>query len=506
MMCLVTGAGRIERMNRAMAAMVGPVDSGGEQGVVSCLNALQLPGGCGAGPQCEKCPLRLAIKSTMESGVSTRQLECVLRLKRDAGWHEVAVSASTARVEVAGGACVLVCLEEVRQRQQLEAQRFQARKMEAIGQLAGWVAHDFNDILSTMIMNLSLLHQSEHLKDEAKEVLEELDQATQRAAGLSRQLLLFGRRQLMQRRRLDLNEVVAGLLMMLRRLAGEQVDVIWKGGGLPLWVEGDRAMLEQVLMNLCLNARDAMPRGGRVSLRGEVITVTIADVQQHHDRLPGAFVRVSFEDTGPGMDPALLQRIFEPFFTTKELGWGTGLGLAAVYGIVKQHQGWIEAHGGLGRGTTFVIYLPEAAPAVKPAASLNPGAAGGGETILVVEDDSPLRELIVFNLERFGYRVLSAGNGPEALRNWEQEGGAIDLLFTDMVMPEGMTGLELVARLRQQKPALKVIISSGYSLDLHHAGAPADESIRFLAKPYKPVALARLVRQCLDEATPTSRR
>jgi two-component system, cell cycle sensor histidine kinase and response regulator CckA len=284
---------------------------------------------------------------------------------------------------------------------------------------------------------------------------------------------------------------------------GEHISIHWDRSTALHWVEGDVTMIEQVIMNLCVNARDAMPKGGELALTTELQEVKASYNHQNQSIRAGKFICLTVKDTGSGMDAATVKRIFEPFFTTKEVGKGTGLGLATVYGIVKQHHGWVEVESSPGSGTTFKVYFPEAPePKTKPKPSPEAGGdfRGRGETILLVEDDQDLRSQIALNLREKGYKILEAGTGLEAVRLWEQHNGFIDLLFTDMVMPGGLTGLDVVERLRQLKPKLKVIVSSGYSLDLVHPDGKADASIRFLPKPYPPVALTRMLRESLDAA------
>jgi PAS domain S-box-containing protein len=512
MMCLVNEQGEIERMNRAMAdfsqvslsgvripePLADRVTSPGE--LIGCFNAFSSPQGCGQGLECDQCAIRLAVSETFKTGAPFRQVEANLRLLRSGVWRQTRVQASTALLRTEGVSRVLVSLEDVSGRKQLEAQLLQAQKMEAIGQLAGGVAHDFNNILAAMMMNLAFLRASLRPGPEAISILQELEKGAERAATLTRQLLLFGRRQMMQRKQLDLNEVVFGMLKMLRRLLGEHVEIIWKGSSDAVWVEGDIGMLEQVVLNLCVNARDAMPKGGHLTITTEIRAVGEREAQKFPDGRCGSFICLSVKDTGTGMDEATLRRIFEPFFTTKQMGKGTGLGLATVYGIVRQHRGWIDVESKLEVGTTFRVFLPGSRPNLEPITSAMPELSReGNETILVAEDDETVRNVIHLSLQRLGYTVISAANGLEALKKWEQYGGVMDVLLADMVMPGGMTGLELAERLRSLKPRLKVIISSGYSLELVHPGGELDRSIRFLPKPYQPEALAKMIREMLGE-------
>ena len=390
--------------------------------------------------------------------------------------------------------------EDITERKLLEDQLRQAQKMEAIGQLAGGVAHDFNNILSGTLMHLGLLQQNPHLTGGTKESLRELERETIRAANLTRQLLLFSRRQAANPILLDMNEVVNDLLKMLRRLLGENIDVVFAGSLEPVWVSADAGMMEQVVMNLCINARDAMPKGGRLKIATATVDLDPQSTQPYADARPGNFVCLTVSDTGCGMDASVLGRIFEPFFTTKEVGKGTGLGLATVYGIVKQHEGWVEVDSTVGEGSSFRVYLPAGS---KPAGQIeSPGGAeemtGGSETILLVEDELPLRRTAALCLRKLGYAVLEAGDGVEALKVWEQHRERIALLLTDMVMPEKLTGLDLAELLTKEKGSLKVIVSSGYSADLAEPHRTAGSDVAFLPKPYKTAALAKAVRRSLD--------
>lgn len=350
-----------------------------------------------------------------------------------------------------------------------------------------------------MMMNFGLLRENPNLDQETQEVLAELEKATQRGAGLTRQLLMFSRRSVLEIKVLDLNELVANLLRMLGRLIGEDVDLQFQRKTALPAVEADEGMLEQVLMNLCVNARDAMPHGGHISLSTETIQISKEHTAAHLNRRPGSFVCLSVSDTGCGMDAATLQRVFEPFFTTKEVGKGTGLGLATVHGIVAQHQGWVEVESQPGSGTTFRIFLPASDKSAALAAeNVKQPLAKGHETILMVEDDPTVRRFIVQSLRVLGYRVLEAGHAPEALSLWQEHQQEIDLLLSDMVMPGGMTGLELAERLRAEKPELRIILSSGYSSVMAQFPNMSAAGIVFLQKPYPLSLLAQRVRECLD--------
>jgi len=507
MMCLLNENREVERMNRAMAEFVGRERALGTLrrpgDLLGCLNAFDSPDGCGNGPNCQTCALRLSALETFTSGIPVNRLEKTLVLCNEGARREVRLSLSIARVQNDGETRLLLCLEDLTARHQLERQYLQAQKMEAVGQLAGGVAHDFNNILAGMMMQLHLLGQIRAADLELVGSLKELEQHAQRAADLTRQLLLFSRRQATQTKRLDLNRVIEGMVKILRRLLGEHLELNFQAASEPQGVDADNGMLEQVVMNLCLNARDAMPKSGLLTITTAAVEIRPDQTLETSEARPGAFVCLTVRDTGCGMSDAILKHIFEPFFTTKEVGRGTGLGLATVYGIIKQHQGWVEVESTVGVGSIFRVYLPavplSASSAGEKTSSVLPR---GKETILLVEDEQTLLKVVSLVLRRCGYCVLEARNGVDALRVWEETGRRADLVLTDMVMPGGLGGLELVEQLRQSRPTLKVILSSGYSLALARNKFTADRNLRLLPKPFTPPALANLVREVLDGEEP----
>jgi PAS domain S-box-containing protein len=389
---------------------------------------------------------------------------------------------------------------DITQRRILEAQFRQSQKMEGIGQLAAGVAHDFNNTLTVIQLHASLLKAKPDSSPELLESAGEIEKATERAANLTRQLLLFSRRQTMQPRDLDLNQSINDMTKMLRRTLGEDIQVQFKFALQPLFIHADAGMLDQVLMNLAVNAHDAMPKGGLLVI--ETSAAEFDESVRAHAPLarPGSFVCLSVSDTGCGIPPEILPRIFEPFFTTKDIGKGTGLGLATVYGIVQQHQGWIHIYSEVGHGTIFRIYLPRLAAKSGQDSGQSELTAvrGGKETILLVEDEVALRSSMHKALSQLGYHVLESVSGVETLKVWEQHRKEIDLLLTDMVMPGGMTGKDLAARLLNENPKLKVIYTSGYSIDVVGRNFPLEEGVNFLAKPFGAHRLAQTVRNCLD--------
>jgi two-component system, cell cycle sensor histidine kinase and response regulator CckA len=398
-------------------------------------------------------------------------------------------------------AFVMGTFHDITERKRLESELRQSQKLEAIGRLAGGVAHDFNNILAVIMMHLGLLQMNATLDPKSRQAIRDLDAASRRAASLTRQLLMFSRRSVLAVKPLDLNEVVTNLLKMLRRLIGEHVDLRFDGkSALPL-VEADAGMLEQVLMNLAVNARDAMPKGGKITISTLVEDLNAAEAAVHPSRRPGRFVCLAVADAGCGMDSATMKRIFEPFFTTKDPGKGTGLGLATVHGIVAQHKGWVEVESAVGHGTTFQVYLPASAQTNAEAlpTTQTEYIRRGRETILLVEDELQLRQVGAESLRALGYQVHEAANGQEAMTLWQVHGSDVDLLLTDMVMPEGMTGLELTEQLQARKPGLKAIISSGYSEEIVNGGVPGRLGIVYLPKPYATKVLAGVIRDCLDQ-------
>jgi len=385
--------------------------------------------------------------------------------------------------------------------EKLEAQFRHAQKLESIGQLAAGIAHDFNNIL-TVIQGYADTLLLRHGDDKSLATpLTQVSGAARRAATLTRQLLMFSRKQVLQPTTLDLNAVLRNLSNMLGRLLGEDVALETQLSAEPPMLQADTGMLEQVIMNLAVNSRDAMPKGGQLLVATAIVDVNAEYVKHHPDSREGRAVKLSVTDTGHGMDQKTMSRIFEPFFSTKAVGKGTGLGLATVYGIVKQHQGWIEVTSEVGVGTTFNIYLPAMAKSserqVEAPKAAREVQKGRKETILLVEDEAVLRLWVKEILAEYNYEVVEASHGVEALRVWEARGSKIDLLLTDMVMPEGLTGSELARQLRKRQPDLKVIYTSGYSAEI--VGNDVDmRDAFFLAKPYEGPQLARLVRDCLD--------
>ena len=409
------------------------------------------------------------------------------------------VLASFERIELGGRPCLLSLMHDISERKRLEDQLRQAQKMEAIGRLAGGVAHDFNNLLSVIIGYCDLLFRTLPPDAAERSEIAEIRDAADAASGLTRQLLAFSRRQVVERRVLDLNAVVTRAERLLRRLVGDDIELVVRLAPALAPIQADTGQLDQILMNLVVNARDAMPAGGTIVIETAPAVLDEAFARAHPGALAGEYVRVSVSDTGIGMDTDTQAHIFEPFFTTKEVGRGTGLGLATVYGIVKQSEAFIWVESARAQGTTFRIYFPPAAAgaAPDPAPRAEPASLTGSETVLVVEDSPQLRELIQEVLQVRGYRVLVAEHGDAALDVAGHHDGPIHLLLTDVIMP-GMNGRQLADRLTALRPDMQVLFASGYTADVlvQHG---VDGGMHYLQKPFTPDALARKVREVLSE-------
>ena len=402
------------------------------------------------------------------------------------------------RLEYAGRSVYLVVAQDIGERHQLEEQLRQAQKMEAVGRLAGGVAHDFNNLLMVIKGHTELLMRDLSSSHHAARKIEQIDRAADRAASLTRQLLAFSRMQVLQLRVMSLNNVVEEMGKLIPRLIGEDVELVLRTAANLGAIRADASQMEQVIMNLAVNARDAMPHGGRLLIETANAELDRAYSNSRPVVQPGEYVLLAVSDTGIGMDQETQARIFEPFFTTKEQGKGTGLGLSTVYGVVKQSGGFIWVYSEVGKGTSFKIYLPRVDQPVEKSGppQLYPEAPRGNETVLLAEDEQDVREVAREFLESGGYTVIEASHGQEALRVAAQHPGDIDILVTDMVMP-GMTGQQLAAGLQQRRAGLRVIYMSGYS---EHAATEAAQSVstaRLLTKPFTRNAILRAVREVL---------
>jgi PAS domain S-box-containing protein len=447
--------------------------------------------------QPEDLPLALELFGRVVRGEPRPTAQLHVRTQR--GDYRVAEFAATAQVRDDRLVGILGIARDVTERLQLEQQFRQAQKMEAVGRLAGGIAHDFNNILTAITGYVDLLLEDLAAKDPRRQDAEEIRKAADRAAGLTRQLLAFSRQQVLQPRVVDLNALVSELEKMLRRLLGEDVTLATRlVAGLGR-VRADPGQLEQVVMNLAVNARDAMPRGGKLTIETADVAFDATSAAEHYPAPPGAYAMLAVSDTGTGMDPETQAHLFEPFFTTKEKGKGTGLGLATVYGIVKQSGGFIWVYSDLGVGSTFKIYLPRVEAAADSAlgAQASVPVARGTETVLLAEDEAPVRAVARQTLERHGYRVLEAPSAEAALDVADRYSGPIHLLLTDVIMP-GLSGRDLAVRLATLRPDVRVIYMSGYTDDAITRHGVLEPGFVFVQKPFTPDALARTVRDVLD--------
>jgi two-component system, cell cycle sensor histidine kinase and response regulator CckA len=433
-------------------------------------------------------------RETLEHGHSLELRQ--VRIQRPDGTI-VPAEVTASVVEIGGKPFVVGHLRDVSERNAMAEQLRVAQKMEAVGQLAGGVAHDFNNLLTAILGYSQLLAPELAGNPDQFSAIEEIRKAGERAAGLTRQLLAFSRKQMLELRVLDLNEVVRHIHEMLTRLIGEDIEIVMNLAPSLGCVRADAGQIEQVIVNLAVNARDAMPRGGQISLETANVELDETYSQSHVPVLPGSHVMLAVSDTGIGMNEAIRERIFEPFFTTKEKGHGTGLGLSTVYGIVKQSGGYIWVYTEPGKGTTFKVYFPRVhvPPDVSAVVEHPSLPSTGDETILLVEDEDSVRRLARKTLEARGYRVLEAANGGEAVELAARE--PVHLLLTDMVLP-GMGGGEIAARVREIHPRAKVLYTSGYTDDIIVRRGMMEHGSAFLEKPFTPALLARKVREVLD--------
>ena len=407
------------------------------------------------------------------------------------------VEITAGKVVFEGRSAALVLAHDVTERRRLEERLTQAEKMEAIGRLAGGVAHDFNNLLTVISGYAEILLARPDMQ--GRDQIGEIAHAAEQASALTRQLLAFSRRQVLHPQVLDLNEIVAGMEPMVRRIIGDDVSVgVRLASGLTP-VEADRAQLERVILNLAANARDAMPHGGRLTIETADVDLDEEYTSTRGEGTAGANVLLAVSDTGVGMSEDVQRHLFEPFFTTKAPGAGTGLGLATVFGVVKQSGGSIYVYSEEGRGTTFKIYLPAAVPDPAQAATGGPDTAAerGTETIMIVEDDVRVRDLVRLMLESKGYEVLTAGGADEAMQLCAERSGAVDLLLTDVIMP-GVNGRVLAEHLAAISPAMRILFMSGYSDEAVYLHGEISPNAAFIEKPFTDRTLARKVREVLD--------
>ena len=421
------------------------------------------------------------------------------RRRKDGSPIEVRISAAPlydSKGEVSG---IMAILADFTEQKKLEEQLRHAQKMEAVGQLAGGIAHDFNNILTAIIGYGSILRMKMRDDDPLKHHAEQILAASQRAANLTKSLLAFSRKQILNIRPVNVNEIIKKVEGFLSRIIGEDIELRTALADKDLIVSADSGQMEQVLMNLATNARDAMPEGGLLTIETALMELDEKYIKTHAYGEPGEYAVISVTDTGAGMDEETRKRIFEPFFTTKEVGKGTGLGLAMVYGMIKQHKGYINVYSESGKGTTFKIYLPVVKSAVETEklSIERTSIIGGVETILLAEDDSAVRKLTKTVLEEYGYTVIEAEDGEEALNKFAGNEDSVRLLLLDVVMPK-KNGNEVYAEIRKTHPAMKALFMSGYTANVIHKKGILDKDLHFISKPASPVELLRMVRKVLD--------
>ena len=440
------------------------------------------------------------ILATLKSGESLREL-VTHEVRKDGTPITVSLSISPIKDDFGSITSISMIARDISEHKRLEDQLRQSQKMDAVGRLAGGVAHDFNNLLTVILGRAELTDKRPGLDDSVRRNIKLIHQTATRAAVLTRQLLQFSRQQVLQPQVLELNSIVPDMQEMLRRLVSEDIDLIIKLNPKAARIKADPGQIEQVVMNLVVNARDAMPNGGKLTIQTSNVDLDEEYCRTHEDATPGEYVMLSVGDTGSGMDENTRAYIFEPFFTTKEMGKGTGLGLSTVYGIVKQAGGNIYVYSEIGQGTIFKVYFPavtEQVHGAKTSSSLP--ATGGGETILLVEDEDGIRELLNEILMEKGYTVLLASDGEQAIQCSKDHKKEIHLLLTDVVMPK-MNGKEVAVKLSQKRGDLKVLFMSGYTSETIINRGVLDEGIEFLEKPFTPQSVALRVRAVLDSSS-----
>jgi PAS domain S-box-containing protein len=500
---ILDGERRIRRMNALACSFTGSSSTDmvglrvGE--ALHCLHALDSTRGYGSEPYCRQCALRQTIRDTHETGRSHYQVEVCLSHFIDDKEQNSTFVISTTRIVINESPLVLLSLQDITEHKKLEEQFRQAQKMEAVGTLAGGVAHDFNNLLGVILGHAEMAME---MLDPAQPIFNSLQiifNTAKRSADLTRQLLAFARRQTIDPRVLDLNETVEGMIKMLQRLIGENIKLEWLPEAAVCPVKMDPSQIDQILANLCVNARDAIAGVGRITIETHSVSFDEAYCAEHSGFVAGEYVLLTVSDDGCGMTKETLDKLFEPFFTTKEIGKGTGLGLATVYGIVKQNNAFINVSSEQGQGATFKIYLPRHMAEDEEMWQEIPVArvAGGDEIILLVEDEPTILEMTRMMLGGLGYRVLTASTPSEAISLTRRHEAEIHLLLTDVILPE-MNGRELGQILTSNCPGLKVLFMSGYTGDVIARQGVLAEDIDFMQKPFSKETLATKVRHALD--------
>ena len=475
---------------------------------LQCLYAIDAPKGCGFGEFCQNCVIQNTVFDTLKTGKTHLQIESPYYFKdKNNETVELQFLMSTTPIEIKGEYQVLATLEDITElkraeteKENLQSQLFQSQKMESVGQLAGGVAHDFNNMLGVILGHAEIVLDDINPEHPFFENLQEIQKAAERSANLTRQLLTFARKQTIAPRIIDLNETVEGMLKMLRRLIGEDIDLAWLPVKKTAQVKIDPSQIDQILANLCVNARDSIENVGNITIETELVSIDKEYCAFNKEAVPGDYVMLAVSDTGCGMNKKTLTHLFEPFFTTKEQGKGTGLGLASVYGAVKQNNGFIKAYSEPGKGTTFKIYLPLelAATSAEDDKTTKTTIARGNETILLVEDEPAILHMAKAILTKLGYSVIFAITPGEALRLAHEHNNKIDLLMTDVVMPE-MNGLDLAEKLLSIYPDIKYLFMSGYTANVISSHGILDKTMSFIQKPFSSKDLAEKLREVLEK-------
>lgn len=470
-----------------------------------CIHSLDSPEGCGFGIYCNDCIIRNIVLDTFENGNSHHQVEASITLTSQAKEQTFQFLISTTKVIVNGREMVLLSLQDISDFKKLESQLLHSQKMESIGTLAGGIAHDFNNILTVIIGYGDMALNDMGGDDPMYEIMENILKASRRAAALSKDLLLFSRKQVSDKINVDLNDIVRSVEKFLRRIIGEDILCSIRLNDEKLLLFADPHQLEQVLMNLATNARDAITEGGSLSISTERIEPDGELIEAQGFSSGDSYALLTVTDTGIGMNEETSRQIFDPFFTTKEIGKGTGLGLAVVYGIIKEHNGQISVASAPGKGTTFRIYLPLLAVPVEEAKTGQTSGkpTRGTETILMAEDDESVRQMVRMLLINNGYRVIEAVDGEDAVNKFRENSRQIDLLFFDMIMPK-KSGFIAYNEIREINPEIKIIFASGYATDANRQKIDVDANACLISKPYYSADILTTVRRVLDQDSSSS--